>query len=175
VADGKPISPLALYDLVERLRQIMGAVDDAEGEVCVELDLQLESLGVAFERKVEVYSGLITLLEAEASGCASLAERYQKRKESKLRLREQLRERLAGAMTALGQRKVATATATVYFQKSPPRMVLRANEIEVMAAGYKQTVESVDKQRLRADVEAGNETALQLAALEQGETLRIRS
>ena len=173
MADSPQHEPL--YTLVERLRACLAVVDEQEGEVGPALDAELDALGLSFERKVEAYAGLIQVLDAEAAGCASLEARYAERKRAKLAQKDRLRGRMYEALKALEKRMVATATATVTIQATQAKLVLKAGEIEIIQAGFAQTVVSVDRQRLRAAVEAKEADACALAELQRGESLTIRS
>ena len=167
----QPTQPLAppLWQLVERMRALLAEVDEADGEVTAEVAAQLDALAPTLERKVEAYAGVYRQLEGEASACAAMAEHYTRRKERLLRQREQLRQRLCDGMRKMGLRKIEAPTATAAIQKSPPKLVI--TDENAARDRYPRVTVDVDKQALRAAVDAGE---CDCAHLEQSEYLRIK-
>lgn len=168
-ATGQP-----LYMIADRILELLQAVDAADGEVTPDIAAQLDELTPTLDSKAEAYAIVYRALEAQASADAALAEYWTRRKEQKLAQRAALKQRLFAEMQRLGVTALGTPVAGARIQKSPPRLVLRASEADVMAAGYRRVVESVDRLRLLEALDAGDEIAKTLATLETGQHLRFR-
>lgn len=165
---------LTLPQLVDRMLELLAVVDECDGEVTPEIEAEFDALAPDLDAKAAAYSAVYRALEGQAAGDAAMAEMFTRRKERKLARRDALKRRLFDEMTRLGVRKLGGSTGGATIQKSAPALVLRANEVAIMQAGFRKTVESVDRQVLRAAVEKGDAAAMELAALEQSEHVRFR-
>jgi hypothetical protein len=100
--------------LSEIVSAMLGALDDAGGEVTAavdELELQLED-------KVQAYRAVMLQLEGEAKAFAELAASYKAREETRKNQITGLKFRLDAALKAVGVDSLRTKTCTVYYQGS---------------------------------------------------------
>ncbi len=162
------VKPTSLYEIVEAMRAVLQRIDDADGEIDEDGAAALDALAVTIEQKAESFVALHRSLYEEAEACERFALNYRDRACRRRAQADALKTRLADAMRLLGLRKIATPTATVTFQQSPPALEL--DQGADVPDAYVQKVPN--KGLIRAALQAG--TALPFARLVRGEHLRFR-
>lgn len=159
----------ARRSLTEIVSEMLGALDDAGGEVTAAVD----ELGLELEDKVQAYRAVMLQLEAEQDAFEALAEQYAARVEARKQQVIGLKFRLDAALKACGVDKLRTPTCTVYFQKS--------TRVEIKdEAAFLETTEDrfvvvktyADKTAIKKALESGE--AVEGAELAESKHLRFR-
>jgi hypothetical protein len=108
--------------LAEIVEELYNAVQDAEGDIDLELDIKLEALGLELEDKAEAYVAVMRRLEAEAKEFARLSEYfatlYDAKQSARLKQRDNLKQRLFGALLVVGVTELKTKTTKVWMQET---------------------------------------------------------
>jgi hypothetical protein len=175
MSDGsQQVQPQTMSELVDRMLELLQLVDEAEGELTPEIDAALTEIAGSMDRKAEALSAVYRRLKGDEAANAALAEHYGQRARRSSAQAERLRTFMLESMTRLGVKKLGGPTGRAYVQASPPKLVLKVPAAQAMWRGYVRRVESVDNERLKADVEAGNADAMELAELQTGSHVRFR-
>lgn len=143
-----------LFDLTGAMADVDRILEENEGELTPELEAVLDGLEMAFDEKAEAIARVIAMKKAMAGAVKEEADRLAKRKQSFERSADSLRRYLHLGMVAAKQRKVETATATIFITKGRDR----AEVATPSALPEKYLVEqapTIDRAAILADLKAG--------------------
>jgi len=158
-----------LIELTREAQRLLSLVEDSGGEITPEIETALDVNSVSLATKVDGYGYLLDRLPAlvtywkdqrdQAARVARGLEAFEKR----------LKDNLKYALIEAGM--LSVSGGSVKFSVSPSAAALELNESE-LPREYLMTVTTLvpDKERIRADLEAGVE--IPGAALRRGTTLR---
>lgn len=188
VIDGKPtltklgmeklaaVAALAaqpLHEIVDAMLDAFSdAIDPETGEVRPDFETALDALGLALERKVEVYAAINERLRAEGDALRDLSQRYAKKAGARENAAKRLRSRLQQEMERLGMDRVKTQTTTAALQKSAPSVELHVLDAESIPDEFVMVERKPDLKKIAETLKAG--AALTWASLRQSQHLRFR-
>lgn len=174
-----------LFDIRRQEIELVEALEEAGGEIPPELETMFDEFtkNLTHERdlKLNSYAYAMRNLEIEAEALKAEEQRLAKRRKTKERVRELLKQRLFDYLKSSGNTKIDTGRfkftvarnggkcpiiLNEYFQRNPAELPERYRKVEFKP----------DLERLREDLESEDdwEDAISIASLsERGENLRI--
>ena len=159
--------PKTLAEIAAEIMELASTVDE-NGELTKEAAAQLDKINLSLERKVEGYAVARAHLLADAKACKEVAKQYDQRAQARENAAERLCARLQLQMAQLGTTRIKTPTITASIQESPKRLVITGP----VSAKYLKQVLEVDKDAIKADLDAGE--TIEHAHYERGTHLRFR-
>lgn len=167
-----PAKPPSLFDIVERMRAILAAVDDAEGEVSELQEAELDALAGNLDEKAERYAGLVRVLEAEAEASKAVAKRYTDRAQRKAKHVERLKARLLEALKVAGAHSAGGPTGGAFLCASPPTVLITEPDMLIPAPFWRTHAPTVDEAAIKQALLRGEK--LDFAQLTRAEHIRWR-
>lgn len=150
----------SLYEISEDLSSLKDALLESGGEADEQLEAWFDRIGEERNRKVVDYCKLIASLEAGAEMCDAEITRLNVLRSAQENTAKRLKERLKVFFEAQGLTKLQLGIFSPRIQANggkAPLIVPEAWEKEPAAApeAYQRRVIQLDKESIRADLEAG--------------------
>lgn len=133
----------------------------------------LESLNFEFEDKVDNYSKLIRQLEDDSIALENRIDEIQAKYKRTQNIIKHLKDNLINSMTALDKKEVKTDLFTIKVQNNGGKSPIETYKDEDVTSEYLKQVWIPDKEKIRADLEAGKQLTF-TRLLERGQHLSIK-
>ncbi len=167
-----PTTPEArntLFELASQALQLSRAILEAGGEITPEVDALLVVNELQLAQKADAYAAVLDRMEVEEELWRKRRDECERMLRAYEAVQERLKDRMKGALLAMQKDGVEGELVRFKLSRVKPRLVLSDADLP---ADFYITVTRVepDKERIRAELEAGREVAG--ARLEQGYALR---
>lgn len=161
-----------LFNLTNEMIKIETMItDDSVDEEMIKDTL--ESLNYAFEEKVDNYSRLIKQLEDDSMALENRIDEIQAKYKRTQNIIKHLKENLINSMTALDKKEINTELFTIKVQNNGGKQSIEPYKDEDVLPEYLKQVWIPDKEKIRADLEAGKELKF-TRLLDRGQHLSIK-
>ena len=121
---------MKLYDITHALAVIHQQLDDAGGELTVDLEAELDRVQMAMTEKIEHLGRWVANLGAREDVLDIEIDRLRAKRDQQTRLRDRLKEYVKTSMEHAGCAKLEYDLFTVRVQKNPPSLdILDATKI----------------------------------------------
>ena len=166
---------MTLYELNERIRELVADIDALDADVDIDtlkaLEAELDAQFVAVDRKREQYVYVIRSAEAHAESLRSEARRLSQRAKNMEGLSKRLKSRLHEDMTSSGEVRANVGVFTLTIAKSPVSVKLEVLP-EQLPLEYQRV--SILSNVARIKMALKNGETIEGASLEHNTHLRIR-
>mgnify|MGYP003317855141 CR=1 FL=1 len=161
-----------LYELKNEMIRLESMItDDSVDEEMIKDTL--ESLNYAFEEKVDNYSRLIKQLEDDSMALENRIDEIQAKYKRTQNIIKHLKDNLINSMTELDKKEVKTELFTIKVQNNGGKNPVEPYKDEDVTSEYLKQVWIPDKDKIRADLEAGKQLTF-TRLLERGKHLSIK-
>lgn len=176
-----------LLEITDEMSEILRLVDEemertggdvtegTEGNALME---RLKKYDLKLKDKIDGYATVVRVLELDSKVLAEEVKRMADRSRSFENKAKRLKELLGFSMMQLGTRKLEGLKFTASIQAHGGKQPLKIKDgidVERIPAKYQKIDISIDTEKVRAGIEAGDEAALKIAdLLPRGESVRIR-
>ena len=164
----------ALYDIMERLHNLLDMADDEDVEQDVFNDT-LEALEGEYDDKIDQYCRAVKNTEAESEALKEEIKRLTAKKKHVDKIAERLRRSIYSSMTSIGRKKAGRIlSASIRANGGILPLQLAENlKLEELPEAYRKVEYKADTDAIRKALEAGE--ALAFARFgERGENLQIK-
>ncbi len=102
-------TPETLHSLITQMQEIEEQIIEAGGELTPEIEALISGTEEKIEDKLDSYAAMIQYLKGQAEYLDNQAKLYAARKRTVTNSIDSMKERMLGAMQAIGQNKIKTA------------------------------------------------------------------
>ena len=164
----------SIYDIKTEFLTLWAILEDGLTDDKTLLDA-FENATDDLKDKLENCCKYIANVKAEIKGIEEEEKRLKARREAKENALDRLKKLMQDAMDAAGQKNIPCGTFTVYIQKNPEKLIMDETDIKNIPAEYlKQQEPKIDTAKIKAALQAGDDSVKKLGHIEQGESIRIR-
>lgn len=154
-ADTLPVvAKRSIYNIRTEHLQLMQQIEDGFGEITPEIGAQLAISEKELQEKAVSYGYVIRQYDSEVDQIKQEMDRLKKMLDSKEKIKEELKERIKGAMIEFGITKIDHANLKLSIGTSKSVIVTEGAKIPKMFQVSKTTV-TADKKALKIVLEAG--------------------
>lgn len=157
----------SLIELAREAQHLLSLLEDSGGEITPELEYALELNRADLTTKAEAYAHLLDRIPAVATYWKQQRDQAAKVAQGLALLEERLKDHIKAGMLTMGVTKLEGESVKFSISPSKPALVVGDVPPEYLIT---VTTLAPDKERIRADLEAGIEVPG--AELVQGVTLR---
>ena len=147
---------MTLAEIVIQAGEILTALEACEGELTPETEAVLADISRQFAQKAEAIVYVLDAMKADAMSAKALSQHYEDKADVIGRKADRLRERLAWAMEAAGQTKVATPHGNLVLGSSET-VEITGMVPERYMNPPKVTEPTPDKAAIKKAIKAGEE------------------
>jgi hypothetical protein len=144
----------SIYNLQSEYIELMNQIEDNEGELTPELSTQLDITKEQLEDKATSYCYLTKQLDVDTDQIDVEIKRLQALKSAKVKLQEELKNRVSEAMQRFGIEKIEKNNLKLSFRKSESLIIDEDAKVPNEFVKIKMT-ESVDKVKLKEYIQSG--------------------
>jgi len=164
------MSPNKLFNIQYEYAQLLGKIEEAEGEITPEIDQALQFTENRMHEAGENIGMSIKALEYWEDDIEAELKRLEKMRNSTRKGIELLKNRLAQAMQQFGIERISSPTITVSFRKSEAVEIL--DESVIPAAYFEPQPPKLRKSLIKETIKAGRDVPG--AEIVQRQNLQIR-
>jgi hypothetical protein len=148
----------SLLALTDRVRELLAAIDAADGVITPEQEDELDRLGDSLQLRAEAYRAVCAELDAEADACDAIARPYFARAASKRARAGFLKHRLYAALELAGIERAVGPTGGATIKASPRKVELLVPPEDVPAE-FIERAPRVLISKIGEELKAGRELA----------------
>ena len=165
---------MTLYELTNDYMELLQMAEDPDIDEQAFLDT-LEGIEGALEDKADNYAKIMRMLETDAKGIKAEEERLAKRRKTIEGNVSRMKSALQYAMESTGKVKFKTTLFSFGIQNNPASVVMDEQDIENIPERFlKYKDPEIDRKAIKDAIKAGDQDAMDIAHLEQSQSLRIR-
>lgn len=165
---------MTLYELTNDYAELLLMAEDPDTDPQAFTDT-LEGIEGAIEDKADGYAMVIRQIMADVAGLKAEIDRLTARKRAGENAIERMKETLQYSMQATGKTKFKTQLFSFNVQNNPASVVMDEQDIENIPERFlKYKDPEIDRKAIKDAIKAGDEDAMDIAHLEQSQSLRIR-
>ena len=163
-----------IYELTSDYLNLLELAEDPDIDEQAFLDT-LEGIEGALEDKADNYAKIMRMLETDAKGIKAEEERLAKRRKTIEGNVSRMKSALQYAMESTGKVKFKTTLFSFGIQNNPASVVMDEQDIENIPERFlKYKDPEIDRNAIKDAIKAGDQDAMDIAHLEQSQSLRIR-
>ena len=159
---------MTLYELSNDYMTLLEMAEDPDIDEQAFMDT-LAGIEGALEDKADNYAKVMRMLDGDALAIHEEEKRLESRRKAIEGNIKRLKSALQYAMETTGKTKFKTALFSFGIQKNPASVIIDEPDIEM-----KYRDPEIDRKAIKDAINAGDKEAMELAHLEQGQSLRIR-
>ena len=165
---------MTLYELTSDYLNLLELAEDPDIDEQAFLDT-LEGIEGALEDKADNYAKIMRMLEADTKGIKAEEDRLSARRKTIENNIKRMKSALQYAMEATGKTKFKTQLFSFNVQNNPASVVMDESDIENIPERFlKYKDPEIDRKAIKDAIKAGDQDAIDIAHLEQSQSLRIR-
>ena len=165
---------MTLYELTNDYMELLQMAEDPDIDEQAFLDT-LEGIEGALEDKADNYAKCMRMLEADAKGIKAEEERLAKRRKTIENNIKRMKQSLQTMMELTGKTKFKTQLFSFNVQNNPTSVVMDESDVANIPERFlKYKDPEIDRKAIKDAIKAGDEDAMDIAHLEQSQSLRIR-
>ena len=163
-----------IYELTSDYLNLLELAEDPDIDELAFMDT-LEGIEGALEDKADNYAKIMRMLETDAKGIKAEEERLAKRRKTIEGNVSRMKSALQYAMESTGKVKFKTTLFSFGIQNNPASVVMDEQDIENIPERFlKYKDPDIDRKAIKDAIKAGDQDAIDIAHLEQSQSLRIR-
>lgn len=162
---------MKLYELTNELRSLEAEFEQNEGEVQNANLVKLEQVSTNFNEKITNIARLVKNLEAEANAIREEEKRLAKKRRSKEKQIEWLKDYIKNAMLQTETSSVKDAIISVSIRNTQPKLVI-TNENAIKDERFIRIKREINKSALKDAIKSGEE--IEGVSLEENKALFIK-
>lgn len=164
----------SLYELTSDYMNLLELAEDPDIDEQAFMDT-LAGIEGALEDKADNYAKVMRMLDGDALAIREEEKRLESRRKAIEGNIKRLKSALQYAMETTGKTKFKTALFSFGIQKNPASVIIDEPDIENIPERFlKYRDPEIDRKAIKDAINSGDEEAMELAHLEQGQSLRIR-
>lgn len=144
----------SIYNIQSDYIELMNQIEENEGELTEELSAQLDITKEQLEDKATSYCYLSKQIDVDTNQIDAEISRLQALKSAKVRLQEELKDRVTQAMIRFGIDKIERNNLKLSFRASKQLIIIEGSKIPKQFTIIKMNT-VVDKAKLKAHIESG--------------------
>jgi len=110
-------TPETLHSLITQMQEIEEQIIEAGGELTPEIEALISGTEEKIEDKLDSYAAMVDYLKGQAEYLDNQAKIYAARKKTVTNSIDSMKERMIGAMQAIGRNKIKTAAHYYSFRE----------------------------------------------------------
>ena len=165
---------MTLYELSNDYMTLLEMAEDPDIDEQAFTDT-LAGIEGALEDKADNYAKVMRMLDGDALAIREEEKRLESRRKAIEGNIKRLKSALQYAMETTGKTKFKTQLFSFGIQKNPASVIIDEPDIENIPERFlKYRDPEIDRKAIKDAINAGDKEAMELAHLEQGQSLRIR-
>ena len=163
---------MTLYELSNDYMTLLEMAEDPDIDEQAFMDT-LAGIEGALEDKADNYAKVMRMLDGDALAIREEEKRLESRRKAIEGNIKRLKSALQYAMETTGKTKFKTALFSFGIQKNPASVIIDEPDIENIPERFlKYRDPEIDRKAIKDAINSGDKEALELAHLEQGQSLR---
>jgi len=165
---------MTLYELTSDYLNLLELAEDPDIDEQAFLDT-LEGIEGALEDKADNYAKIMRMLEADTKGIKAEEDRLSARRKTIEDNIKRMKQSLQTMMELTGKTKFKTQLFSFNVQNNPASVVMDEPDVANIPERFlKYKDPEIDRKAIKDAIKAGDEDAMDIAHLEQSQSLRIR-
>ena len=165
---------MTLYELTSDYLNLLELAEDPDTDPQAFVDT-LEGIEGALEDKADGYAKVMRMLDGDALAIREEERRLEARRKAIENNIKRMKSALQYAMESTGKVKFKTTLFSFGIQNNPASVVMDEQYIENIPERFlKYKDPEIDRKAIKDAIKAGDQDAIDIAHLEQSQSLRIR-